>query len=130
MASVGPLLRVLVVDDSRVTVKKITAIFEQLGHQVVGVARSGHEALEAYRTSNPDLVTMDITMPDVDGVEATRLVLAEFPAANVIMVTARGQERMVVDSLRAGAKGYVLKPVVPERLAEMVAKVRLLPPAE
>jgi two-component system chemotaxis response regulator CheY len=122
MVNAAPSLRVLVVEDSRVTVKKLTAMIEQIGHRVVGVATSGHEALDAYRTCSPDLVTMDITMPDIDGVEATRRILAEFPAALIIMVTSRGQERMVVDSLKAGAKGYVLKPLMPERLAEMMTK--------
>jgi two-component system chemotaxis response regulator CheY len=118
-----PALKVLIVDDSLIAVKKLTMMLEGLGHQVVGTAGTGAKAVEAYRASNPDLVTMDITMPDMDGVQATASIIAEFPSANIIMVTSHGQERMVIDSLDAGAKGYVLKPVRVEKLSDMIDKV-------
>ncbi|KIL98293.1 Chemotaxis regulator - transmits chemoreceptor signals to flagelllar motor components CheY [Paramagnetospirillum magnetotacticum MS-1] len=117
--------KVLIVDDSLIAVKKLTLMLEGLGHKVVGTAGTGAEAVEAYRAHNPDLVTMDITMPDMDGVEATAKIIAEFPAAHIIMVTSHGQERMVIDSLDAGAKGYVLKPVRTEKLSDMIDKVML-----
>jgi two-component system chemotaxis response regulator CheY len=116
-------LKVLIVDDSLIAVKKLTMMLEGLGHQVVATAGTGAKAVEAYRASNPDLVTMDITMPDMDGVQATASIIAEFPSANIIMVTSHGQERMVIDSLDAGAKGYVLKPVRIEKLSDMIDKV-------
>ena len=116
-------LNVLVVDDSLITVKKLCLLIEQLGHRVAGTAGSGADALAAYRTLSPDLVTMDITMPGMDGVEATRQIVADFPDANIVMVTSHGQEKMVIDALDAGAKGYVLKPVRPEKLADMIRKV-------
>lgn len=116
-------LKVLIVDDSLITVKKLTVMLEVLGHRVVATADTGTEALTAYRDSKPDLVTMDITMPDMDGVEATRHIVKEFPHALIIMVTSHGQEKMVIDALDAGARGYVLKPVRQERLADMIAKV-------
>lgn len=116
-------LNLLVVDDSLISVKKLTLILEGLGHRVVAVAGTGEQALEAYRAFQPDLVTMDITMPGMDGVEATRRIVGEFPQARVIMVTSHGQERMVIDALDAGAGGYVLKPVRAEKLSAMIQKV-------
>lgn len=115
-------LKILIVDDSLITVKKLTAMMETLGHDVVGTAGTGGTALAAYRALRPDLVTMDITMPDMDGVEATRRIVADFPTARIIMVTSHGQERMVIDALDAGASGYVLKPIRAEKLADMIDK--------
>jgi len=117
-------LRVLVVDDSLITVKKLTAILTELGHAVVGAVGTGEHAVEAYRDLNPDLVTMDITMPDMDGVEATRRIVDEFPDAAIVMVTSHGQERLLFSSLDAGAKGYVLKPIKMEKLADVIEKTR------
>jgi two-component system chemotaxis response regulator CheY len=117
------LLNVLIVDDSLITVKKLTAMLEADGHRVVGTANSGAKAVDAYRQFKPSMVTMDITMPDMDGIEATKRIIAEFPDACIVMVTSHGQEKMVIDALDAGARGYVLKPVRPERLREMVTKV-------
>ncbi|EME71350.1 CheY-like receiver protein [Paramagnetospirillum caucaseum] len=96
---------------------------EGLGHQVIATASTGRQAIEAYRQHRPDLMTMDISMPDMDGMEATAAIVAEFPEARIMMVTSHGQERMVIDSLDAGAKGYVLKPVRIEKLSDMIAKV-------
>lgn len=116
-------LKVLIVDDSLIAVKKLTLMLEGMGHRVAGTAATGAEAVDAYRACSPDLVTMDITMPDMNGVEATARIVAEFPDARIIMVTSHGQERMVIDSLDAGAKGYVLKPVRVEKLSDMIDKV-------
>jgi len=114
-------LNVLVVDDSLVTRKKLTVILNELGHKVVQTASSGREALPAYESCKPDLVTMDITMPDMDGIEATRSIIERFPNALIIMVTSHGQEHMVLDSLKAGAMGYVLKPFHQDKLREVIA---------
>lgn len=116
-------LKVIIADDSIITVKKLLVLMEGLGHQVVATASTGREAIEAYRRHRPDLMTMDISMPDMDGMEATARIVAEFPEARIMMVTSHGHERMVIDSLDAGAKGYVLKPVRIEKLSDMIAKV-------
>ncbi|WP_096703702.1 response regulator [Magnetospirillum sp. 15-1] len=116
-------LKVIIADDSIITVKKLLVLMEGLGHQVVATASTGRGAIEAYRQHRPDLMTMDISMPDMDGMEATTHIVAEFPQARIMMVTSHGQERMVIDSLDAGAKGYVLKPVRIEKLSDMIAKV-------
>ena len=113
-------LTVLIVDDSLITQKKIAVILNGLGHEVIGMASSGSDALEKYRSLKPDLVTMDITMPDMDGVTATRTMIEEFPSASVVMVTSHGQERMVMDALDAGAKGYILKPFSADKLRETI----------
>lgn len=116
-------LKVLIVDDSLLTVRTLTGMLTELGHLVVQTAGSGAQALDAYRQVKPDLVTMDITMPDMDGIEATGGILKEFPDANIIMVTSHGQQGMVMKAVKAGAKGYVLKPIKPEKLREMIARV-------
>jgi two-component system chemotaxis response regulator CheY len=116
-------LRIMVVDDSSITIKKLTQILEQIGHQVICSCKTGAEALAYYRQYQPDIVTMDITMPDMDGIEATRQIISVFPKALIIMVTSHGQEQMVIESIDIGAKGYVLKPIKADKLAEMVNQV-------
>jgi len=116
-------LNVLVVDDSIITIDKLTLMLTELGHKVIRTAETGNAALSAYRELRPDLVTMDITMPDMDGVQATRLILEEFPGANVIMATSHGQEKMVLAAIDAGAKGYILKPLRREKLRESIDRI-------
>ena len=115
-------LKVLVVDDSPIITRKICMMMEMLGYRVVKTAGNGREAIAAYRECRPDLVTMDITMPEMDGIEATRHIRREFPQANIIMVTSHGQEKMVFEALKAGAKGYVLKPFQQQRLVAVIEK--------
>ncbi|SCA55541.1 Chemotaxis protein CheY [Candidatus Terasakiella magnetica] len=116
-------LSVLVVDDSLITRKKVSTVLERLGHNVVRTASTGAEAISSYRDYVPDLVTMDITMPDMDGIEATRLIRAEFPSAVIIMVTSHGQEQMVMNALKNGAKGYVLKPIKQDKFEQVLTQV-------
>ena len=116
-------LRILVVDDSGLTVKKMAKLLEELGHQVVGMASTGQQAVDVYAQASPDVTTMDITMPDMDGIEATRRILAVHPGACIVIVTSHGQEQMVMDAIEAGAKGYILKPVKQEKLAETLETV-------
>ena len=103
-------LRLMVVDDSPVMLRLLKIQLEELGHLVIRTAATGRDAITAYKACRPDLVTMDITIPGMDGIEATRLILKEYPDAKIIMVTSYGHEKMVLDALKAGAKGYVLKP--------------------
>ena len=116
-------LRILVVDDSGLTVKKMAKLLEELGHQVVGMASTGQQAVDVYAEAAPDVTTMDITMPDMDGIEATRRILAAHPGACIVIVTSHGQEQMVMDAIEAGAKGYILKPVKLEKLRETLETV-------
>lgn len=122
-------LEIMAVDDSALTLKKLTAMLEGLGHQVVKTCKSGMEAVDTFKyfkekgLARPDLVTMDITMPEMDGISATRRILALDPQALIIMVTSHGQEQMVIEAIEAGAKGYVLKPFKPEKLKASIDQV-------
>jgi two-component system, chemotaxis family, chemotaxis protein CheY len=117
-------LTVMVVDDSMIMSQKLAVILRELGHQVVRVCKDGSEAIRDYPLVKPDLVTMDITMPGIDGIDAMTGIMASNPDARVIMVTSHGQEAMVVRALDAGAVGYVLKPVTKERLSAMIERSR------
>lgn len=116
-------LNVMVVDDSMLATQVLKSALEELGHIVVGTAATGAAALKAYPSFNPDLVTMDITMPDMDGIAATEKIVQSFPDAKVIMVTSHAQKSMVMDALRVGAKGYILKPIKPDKLRDTLAQV-------
>jgi len=115
-------LDILIVDDSPIITRKLGMMLEQLGYKVVRTAATGKEAIAAYKACRPDMVTMDITMPDMDGIEATRTIMSEFPEAKIVMVTSHGQEKMVLDALKAGAKGYVLKPFQQHKVYEAIQK--------
>lgn len=116
-------ISVMVVDDSLIAMDKLAFMVNGLGYDVVATANTGEKAIEAYREHKPDVVTMDITMPNMDGIEASRRIIQEFSDARIIMVTSHGQERMVMDALRVGARGYVLKPVRAEKLKDIIHKV-------
>ena len=113
---------ILVVDDSPIIVKKLSVLLTALGYSVIQTAANGKEAVEAYKICKPDLVTMDITMPEMDGIEATQAIMSEFPDAKIVMVTSHGQETMVLNALKAGAKSYVLKPFQEQKVYETIQK--------
>jgi len=113
---------VMIVDDSLIMTQKLTAMLRDIGHQVVRVCKSGAEAVRDYPLVKPDIVTMDITMPGMDGIEAMAAIMATHPQARVIMVTSHGQEPMVLKALEAGALGYVLKPVNKDRLTAIIER--------
>lgn len=115
-------LKILIVDDSPIITRKLAMMMDLLGYQVLQTAATGKEAVAAYKACRPDVVTMDITMPEMDGIEATRLIIGEFPDARIVMVTSHGQEKMVLDALKAGAKGYVLKPFQQHKVFEAIEK--------
>lgn len=117
------MLNILVVDDSLIIRRNIGKMISELGHKVVAEAKSGKEAVSAYETTNPDIVTMDITMPDMDGIEAVKIIKDKFTDAKIVMVTSHGQEDMVIKAVQAGASGYVLKPITKEKIVEAIGKV-------
>lgn len=98
-------------------------ILTENGYHVVGEAGNGDQALELYDQYKPDLVTMDIIMPERDGISTVKALLDKDPAARVIMVTAVGQQGMVDEALAAGARGYVVKPFQAEKVVEEISKV-------
>jgi len=113
---------IMIVDDSPIIVRKVSMMLEAIGYKVVATAANGNQAIEAYRKNRPEAVTMDITMPEMDGIEATRAIIAEFPDANIVMVTSLGQEKIVLEALQAGAKGYLIKPFKENKLFETIEK--------
>lgn len=102
--------RVLVVDDAAFMRVSIKNMLTKNGYDVCGEAENGDIALQKYQELSPDIVTMDITMPEKDGLASLKEILALNPAANVIMVSARGQESMVREAILSGAKGFIVKP--------------------
>jgi len=115
------MLNVLVVDDALVIRKNITRFLTELGHKVVADAKSGSEAVNICKDINGiDLITMDITMPEMNGIEATKLIKEILPDISIIMVTSHGQEELVSQSLKAGAKNFVLKPITKEKLEQTI----------
>jgi two-component system chemotaxis response regulator CheY len=114
--------RVLVVDDAAFMRKMVSDALTAGGHQIVGEAANGVEALTRFRELRPDVMTLDITMPEKDGLAALREILAFDPTAKVVMCSALGQESKVLESIKAGAKDFVVKPFQPERVNDAVAK--------
>ncbi len=115
--------RVLIVDDAAFMRMMIKDILEKNGFQVIGEANNGLKAVELYKKEKPDIVTMDITMPDMDGIEAVKAIKAFDPAAKVIMCSAMGQQTMVMDAIRAGARDFIVKPFQADRVLEAIRKV-------
>ncbi|POZ61009.1 response regulator [Chromobacterium alticapitis] len=113
----------LIVDDSPAVLKRLGQILESLGHLVVGSAGNGLEAIAKARDLRPDVITMDIQMPEMSGLEATRHILSEQPDQPIIIITAHGQESTVVDAIAAGAKYFICKPIEREQVAEVLNKV-------
>ena len=113
-------LKILVADDSIIIRTKVMKMLEELGHEVVAQAGTGLEAIEMFGLQRPDMVTMDITMPDMDGIEATRIIIDADPNANVLVLTSHMQEEIVKEAIEAGAKGYVVKPVTKEKLEQRI----------
>jgi two-component system, chemotaxis family, chemotaxis protein CheY len=114
--------RVLIVDDAAFMRMMIKDILTKNDFEVVGEAQDGNEAVEKYKELTPDLVTLDITMPDKDGITALKEIKAMDPNANVIMCSAMGQQAMVIDAIQAGAKDFIVKPFQADRVIEAIKK--------
>jgi two-component system chemotaxis response regulator CheY len=114
---------VLVCDDAIFMRTMISDILTQAGFEVVGEAESGTQAVERYHALKPDLVTMDIVMPDMGGIEAVREICKTDPEAKILMCSAMGQQALVVEAIQAGAKDFVVKPFQPSRVLEAVQRV-------
>ncbi|KAB7708061.1 response regulator [Bacillus aerolatus] len=114
--------RILVVDDAAFMRMMIKDILSKNGFEVVGEAADGAQAVEKYKELQPDLVTMDITMPEKDGITALKEIKADDPNAKIIMCSAMGQQSMVIDAIQAGAKDFIVKPFQPDRVIEAISK--------
>ncbi|MCK5293967.1 MAG: response regulator [Arcobacteraceae bacterium] len=117
------MLNILVVDDSMLIRNTLTKQLVALGHKVVAQATNGKEAVELYGKLLPDLVTMDITMPIMTGIESLKSIKAKYKDAKIIMVTSHGEEKLVMEAISSGAKGYILKPITNEKIEEAVNKI-------
>lgn len=117
-------MRVLIVDDAMFMRMMLKNILQSNGITVVGEAGNGREALEQYKKLNPDVVTLDITMPEVDGLQAIKDIIAYDSKANVIMCSAMGQQAMVIESIQSGAKDFIVKPFQADRVLDALSKIK------
>ncbi|WP_373472009.1 response regulator [Carnobacterium alterfunditum] len=116
---------VMIVDDAAFMRMKLKDILEKNGYKVVAEAQNGVEAVEKYKVEKPNLVTMDITMPEMDGVDALKEIKAFDPAARVVMCSAMGQQGMVMDAIRSGAVDFIVKPFDSDRVIKALDKASL-----
>ena len=114
---------VLVCDDAIFMRTMVGDILTQAGFEIIGEAETGVQAVEKYQQLKPDLVTMDIVMPDMGGIDAVREIVKLDPEAKVLMCSAMGQQALVVEAIQAGAKDFVVKPFQPSRVLEAVTRV-------
>jgi len=114
--------RILIVDDAAFMRMMIRDILTKNGYEVVGEAQDGAQAVERFKELRPDLVTMDITMPEMDGIAALKEIKKIDSSAKVIMCSTMGQQAMVIDAIQAGAKDFIVKPFQADRVIEAIKK--------
>ncbi|PLT32580.1 response regulator [Bacillus sp. V5-8f] len=114
--------RVMITDDAAFMRLQLKDMITKAGHEVVGEAENGKVAVEKYLELKPDLVTMDITMPEMDGVNAVREIKRHDPNAKILMCSAMGQQHMVIEAIQAGAKDFLVKPFSADRIEEALRK--------
>jgi len=117
------LARIMIVDDSTFMRTLIKSILEKNGFEVVGEAENGAKALVQYKRCHPDIVTMDITMPEVNGIESLAAILDFDSKAKVVMVSAMGQENMVKEAILLGAKSFIVKPFKEDHVIQTIRKI-------
>ncbi len=115
--------KILVVDDAAFMRMMIKDILTKNGYEVVGEAENGVIAVSKYKELTPDLVLMDITMPEMDGIEAVKAIKAHDGNAKVVMCSAMGQQAMVIEAIQSGAKDFIVKPFQADRILEAIKKV-------
>ena len=115
--------KVLIVDDAAFMRMMVKDILVKNGFQVLGEAENGAKAIEKYKELSPDLVIMDITMPEMDGVSALKEIKKVNEGAKVVMCSAMGQQAMVMEAIQSGAKDFIVKPFQPDRVIEALKKV-------
>jgi len=119
--------KVLIVDDSKVMRIKIGNMLKELGHEIVAEADNGYTSIEMYKKHLPDFVTMDVTMPPIngiyDGIDAVGIIKKEFTDAKVIMVTSHGDKDKIIRAIKNGASSYILKPICINKLQEVITKI-------
>jgi two-component system chemotaxis response regulator CheY len=114
---------ILIADDADFMRDMLRLIIEDMGWTVVGEAVDGREAINLYRKARPDLVLLDITMPKLDGIQALKAILEDDAQAQVVMITALGQKDQVLDSIKAGARDFIIKPFDHDRVVETLERI-------
>ena len=114
------MLKALVVDDSVIIRKSLSQQLEELGYEVIAEASNGNEAIKLYKELKPDFVTMDITMPIKNGIEALKHIKDFDENAKIIMVTSHGEEKLVMEAIKRGAVGYILKPIIHGKIIKAI----------
>lgn len=114
---------IMIVEDSITVRRALRLILEKNGYTIVAEASNGLDAIEKYKKARPDIVTMDIAMPEMNGVDAMKEIRKEFPNAKIIMVSAYKDKELVINSLKFGAKGYILKPIDQKKLIATIESV-------
>lgn len=115
--------KIVVVDDAKFMRMTLSNILTKTNHEIIGEGENGKEAIELYRKFQPDLIIMDITMPIMSGIDAVKVIKKEFPSAKVIMCSAMGQQKMVVEAIEAGAKDFIVKPFDEGRVSDAINRV-------
>ncbi|MBQ9990310.1 MAG: response regulator [Lachnospiraceae bacterium] len=116
-------LSVLICDDAVFMRMMLKNILEQHGYNIVGEAVNGADAIEKYKALKPDIVTMDITMPDMNGIEAVKGIRAFDPKAKIVMCSAMGQQALVIEAIQAGASDFIIKPFHADRVMEAMHSI-------
>lgn len=116
-------MKILIVDDSAFVAKQLTSILVDGGHEVIGTAADGIEGVEKFKELHPDIVTMDITMPKMDGITALEEIMKTDTNAKVVMVSALGKEELIKKSLLTGAKSYIVKPLDKKKVLDRIKQV-------
>lgn len=115
--------KILIVDDSRTSRKMLRNILESNGHEIIDEAVNGQEGVQKFQALKPDVVTLDITMPVVDGVEALKMIKALNPESKVVMVTAAGQKNKMIECIKAGANEFLTKPFEQQEIVDVINKM-------
>jgi two-component system chemotaxis response regulator CheY len=116
-------VKILIVDDAAFMRMMLSDILVEKGYEIAGEAEDGGKAIRLYKKLKPDLVTMDIVMPEVGGIESIKEILKIDPEAKILVVSALGQQALVKEAIDAGAKGFVVKPFQPEKVTEEIEKI-------
>ena len=115
--------KILIVDDSRTSRKMLRNILESNGHEIIDEAVNGQEGVQKFQALKPDVVTLDITMQVVDGVEALKMIKALDPESKVVMVTAAGQKNKMIECIKAGANEFLTKPFEQQEIVDVINKM-------
>ena len=115
--------RILIADDARMMRRLIKNVLEARGYEVAGEAASGKEVIALYQALRPDLVTMDIVMPEIEGIDAIKQIMHSDPEAKIIVITSLGQKLLAEDAVSAGARAFLAKPFQPSELADVVKDI-------